>query len=126
MAAIMDIIAITVIAAIGRPTATVTHTPRVRTMAVAMAAVMLSLTMAVAMVMVVRASRSASAVAAAGNKKPAENAGFFYDVLEAFRASPCASDVARGGAFQLAQHPIWSGRRESNPRMQLGKLPFYH
>ena len=20
----------------------------------------------------------------------------------------------------------WSGRRESNPRMQLGKLPFYH
>jgi hypothetical protein len=21
---------------------------------------------------------------------------------------------------------IWSGRRESNPRMQLGKLPFYH
>lgn len=24
----------------------------------------------------------------------------------------------------LAKH--WSGRRESNPRMQLGKLPFYH
>jgi hypothetical protein len=21
---------------------------------------------------------------------------------------------------------FWSGRRESNPRMQLGKLPFYH
>ena len=21
---------------------------------------------------------------------------------------------------------VWSGRRESNPRMQLGKLPFYH
>jgi hypothetical protein len=21
---------------------------------------------------------------------------------------------------------LWSGRRESNPRMQLGKLPFYH
>ena len=20
----------------------------------------------------------------------------------------------------------WSGRRESNPRMQLGKLPFFH
>jgi len=20
----------------------------------------------------------------------------------------------------------WSGRRESNPRMKLGKLPFYH
>jgi hypothetical protein len=21
---------------------------------------------------------------------------------------------------------VWSGRRESNPRMKLGKLPFYH
>ena len=30
--------------------------------------------------------------------------------------------VAR--AAELRQ--VWSGRRESNPRMQLGKLPFYH
>jgi hypothetical protein len=26
----------------------------------------------------------------------------------------------------LTGQEIWSGRRESNPRMQLGKLPFYH
>jgi hypothetical protein len=25
-----------------------------------------------------------------------------------------------------ASAKCWSGRRESNPRMQLGKLPFYH
>ena len=26
----------------------------------------------------------------------------------------------------VSRHKSWSGRRESNPRMQLGKLPFYH
>jgi hypothetical protein len=26
----------------------------------------------------------------------------------------------------LTSAKCWSGRRESNPRMQLGKLPFYH
>jgi hypothetical protein len=26
----------------------------------------------------------------------------------------------------LKRAKSWSGRRESNPRMQLGKLPFYH
>ncbi len=36
------------------------------------------------------------------------------------------------GANAVAREPriyglkYWSGRRESNPRMQLGKLPFYH
>jgi hypothetical protein len=29
-------------------------------------------------------------------------------------------------ATELQGFLIWSGRRESNPRMQLGKLPFYH
>jgi hypothetical protein len=27
---------------------------------------------------------------------------------------------------RLSDIGYWSGRRESNPRMQLGKLPFYH
>ena len=34
------------------------------------------------------------------------------------------------GLAMICQHQgtrsLWSGRRESNPRMQLGKLPFYH
>jgi hypothetical protein len=28
--------------------------------------------------------------------------------------------------LQIITNNGWSGRRESNPRMQLGKLPFYH
>ena len=28
--------------------------------------------------------------------------------------------------FSRKSANYWSGRRESNPRMQLGKLPFYH
>jgi hypothetical protein len=28
--------------------------------------------------------------------------------------------------FGTVPAKCWSGRRESNPRMQLGKLPFYH
>jgi hypothetical protein len=28
--------------------------------------------------------------------------------------------------LRLIPAKCWSGRRESNPRMQLGKLPFYH
>ncbi len=44
----------------------------------------------------------------------------------------------RNGLFERSDHGTrlayceqarfknWSGRRESNPRMQLGKLPFYH
>ena len=33
---------------------------------------------------------------------------------------------SRGCVARRAGHEDWSGRRESNPRMQLGKLPFYH
>ena len=34
---------------------------------------------------------------------------------------------ARAGSIKIsASTRKWSGRRESNPRMQLGKLPFYH
>jgi hypothetical protein len=29
-------------------------------------------------------------------------------------------------SVHLKAEKAWSGRRESNPRMQLGKLPFYH
>jgi hypothetical protein len=41
------------------------------------------------------------------------------------------SNVAETSRFGLAKltgksTKRWSGRRESNPRMQLGKLPFYH
>jgi hypothetical protein len=32
----------------------------------------------------------------------------------------------KGYATPLCWTEVWSGRRESNPRMQLGKLPFYH
>ena len=39
----------------------------------------------------------------------------------------------RNSTHPMSQKPLfyealtaWSGRRESNPRMQLGKLPFYH
>ena len=35
----------------------------------------------------------------------------------------CKTDCKIVGQ-NFAKH--WSGRRESNPRMQLGKLPFYH
>src|SRR5689334_8153951 len=42
-------------------------------------------------------------------------------------------DGERGNARLIVERQIdelacknWSGRRESNPRMQLGKLPFYH
>jgi hypothetical protein len=28
--------------------------------------------------------------------------------------------------LKLREDYGWSGRRESNPRMKLGKLPFYH
>jgi hypothetical protein len=31
-----------------------------------------------------------------------------------------------GGAIRPDYANDWSGRRESNPRMKLGKLPFYH
>src|SRR5712671_3290868 len=32
----------------------------------------------------------------------------------------------RFGWFTEPKHEGWSGRRESNPRIQLGKLSFYH
>ena len=31
-----------------------------------------------------------------------------------------------GSKLSRSRSKYWSGRRESNPRMQLGKLPFYH
>jgi hypothetical protein len=38
-----------------------------------------------------------------------------------------ATDNSRGNPMQGQGCTMeWSGRRESNPRMQLGKLPFYH
>ena len=43
--------------------------------------------------------------------------------------SPIARLTVGYGAARLTHPTIcanWSGRRESNPRMQLGKLPFYH
>src|SRR5664279_3388309 len=109
--AITVIIAITGIAAIGRITATATDTSHAPTMVAVMADTPGHIT-AVAMVIAVRASRSASAVAAAGNKKARSNAGFSYEARDALRASL----VSPRGAFWLAAE-IWSGRRESNPRM---------
>jgi hypothetical protein len=35
----------------------------------------------------------------------------------------CKTDCKTAGPISAK---YWSGRRESNPRMQLGKLPFYH
>ena len=51
-------------------------------------------------------------------------------ITDAFHALPQDLKVGTtigGYAFdQSIDDLVWSGRRESNPRMQLGKLPFYH
>ena len=39
-----------------------------------------------------------------------------------FKVVFCLAECSAQGAVW----GIWSGRRESNPRMKLGKLPFYH
>jgi hypothetical protein len=36
------------------------------------------------------------------------------------------SDKTTDKTARLIPSKYWSGRRESNPRMQLGKLPFCH
>jgi hypothetical protein len=75
--------------------------------------------------------------------------GLFHDIFERFRrhsliipqrpfsTTPIRGAKARRRSHQMASNEcstrrrskparLWSGRRESNPRMQLGKLPFYH
>ena len=53
--------------------------------------------------------------------------GFSIRCPRAPERSRCAAARAsRAVAHLLGQRIDWSGRRESNPRMQLGKLPFYH
>ena len=42
------------------------------------------------------------------------------------RALPLHGRAVLRDAGELIRRYDWSGRRESNPRMQLGKLPFYH
>ena len=44
--------------------------------------------------------------------------------VEVMRLLRGGSDRGDRGAAESSEG--WSGRRESNPRMQLGKLPFYH
>ncbi len=44
----------------------------------------------------------------------------------AFAGSPSSLAGASFDVALFAKGEKWSGRRESNPRMQLGKLPFYH
>ncbi len=58
---------------------------------------------------------SHAGVERASGSNSARAAGFGLSTRRAVR--PVCSKVARES---------WSGRRESNPRMQLGKLPFYH
>ena len=41
-------------------------------------------------------------------------------------ARSVAKDRLVSAAASRAVSEVWSGRRESNPRMQLGKLPFCH
>jgi hypothetical protein len=51
-----------------------------------------------------------------------EAGNFAQRIVRAFGPSPQSSIFP----FERTGRKIWSGRRESNPRMQLGKLPFCH